>query len=52
MSTEGEEVVNTDKRGVKRGKCKCGECEEYETTSKLVDSKCLYCGHVAPEHGE
>lgn len=52
MLGDGEEVIDTDRRGVKRGKCKCGECEKYETTNKRVLSNCLYCDHVAPDHGE
>lgn len=44
---------NVDKRGVKRGRCsQCADCEEYETQRDKVESNCLYCGHVAPEHGE
>lgn len=50
-----EQTTDVDRRGVRRGRCNnlsCLDCDNYETLEGRLESTCLYCGHVAPEHGE
>lgn len=43
-------MTNIDSRGVKRGRCGCENCEEFEWASLQVGSFCTYCGCVPIKH--
>ncbi|XP_051173437.1 uncharacterized protein LOC127289512 [Leptopilina boulardi] len=40
-------MSNIDCRGVKRGRCACGDCEEFLGSSKV---ECAYCNCVPAKH--
>lgn len=45
-------MSNIDSRGIKRGPCECGNCNELEWISSEVGSCCTYCGCVPVKHAK